>query len=133
MWRRLVAPIVLPLASLVTACSTVVPVHSPTQYIPAKAPRIVWVTTSDKSVVRLLSPEIIADSLAGYLAGGDPFAIPLTSVQSMRARAASTGRTALLLGGIFAAGGIGVYLVLGHAGATQCAEDTSGGDSAVPC
>ena len=132
MWRRLTAPILLPLVPLVTACSTVVPVHSPAEYIPLKAPSTVWVTKTDNSTLRLLSPQVITDTLSGFVEG-EYVEMPLSSVQSMRARQATPGRTALLVGGITVAGAIGVYLTIGRASGVACVEPPggSGSDEAV--
>ncbi len=109
MWRRLTAPILLPLVPLVTACSTVVTVPSPAEFVIAKAPRTVWVTKSDHTVLRLEKPRVIPDTLSGF-ERGEYIELPLSSVQSMRARQAAPGRTALLLGGLTVAGAIGLYL-----------------------
>jgi len=69
MWRRLTAPILLPLVPLVTACSTVVTVPSPAEFVIAKAPRTVWVTKSDHTVLRLEKPRVIPDTLSGFERG----------------------------------------------------------------
>ena len=132
MWRRLTAPILLPLVPLVTACSTVVPVHSPAEYIRLKTPRIVWVTKTDNTVLRLQSPEVIADTLAGFV-GGEYVDMPLSSVQSMHARQAAPGRTVLLVRGLTVAGAIGIYLALGTTAPGECMEQPAAGVQETVC
>lgn len=132
MLRHLTAATLLPLVPLATACSTVVTVPSPAEFILLKAPSTVWVTKTDNSTLRLQSPRVITDTLSGFV-GGEYVEIPLSSVQSMRARQATPGRTALLVGGITVAGAIGVYLTIGRASGVACEEPPggSGSDEAV--
>jgi len=73
-------------------------VRRPAQFIASKAPDIVWVTTTDNSQVVLLSPRVRGDTLGGLAEGVHYVEMPLSSVQSMRARQAAPRRT-LLTGG----------------------------------
>ena len=85
MLRRLTAAL-LPLIALSTACTTVVPVRdAPGAYVTARAPGMVWITKADSSVVQLAAPKILGDTLTGFV-GADYIELPLSSVQSMRAR-----------------------------------------------
>jgi len=105
MSRHLIAAALLPLVSLATACSAVRTVRSPAEFIPAKAPVVVWVTKTDHSVVPLERPQIKGDTLAGFFAG-DSIAMPLSSVHSIRARQPAPGRTLFLLGGLTVAAAV---------------------------
>ena len=98
--RRLTAAALMPLIPLATACTTVATVRRPAQFITAKVPRVVWVTTTDNSQVALLSPRVRADTLGGLAEGVHYVEIPLSNVQSMRARQAAPRRTLLLMGGL---------------------------------
>jgi hypothetical protein len=115
--RLSIAAALLPLVSLATACKTVVPVPSPAQYISTKSPGLVWVTKTDNTVLRLGSPHLVGDTLTGFVPAGDYVEIPLSSVQSMRASAASPHRTALLVGGIALTGAV-IAAVAIHASST---------------
>src|SRR6266702_3272463 len=97
---RLTAAALMPLIPLATACTTVATVRRPAQFIATKAPQIVWVTTTDNSQVVLLSPRVRADTLGGLADGVHYVEMPLSTVQSMRARQPAPRRTLLLMGGI---------------------------------
>ena len=121
MLRRLtIAAALLPLASFVTACRTVVPVPSPSQYVSTKAPGLVWVTKTDNSVVALGSPHVVGDTLTGFVQGGEYLEMPLSSVQSMRANVAAPRRTALLVGSIAVVGAVATAFAI---------HTTSGGNN----
>ena len=98
--RRLTAAALMPLIPLATACTTVATVRRPAQFIAAKTPQVVWVTTTDNSQVALLSPRVRADTLGGLAEGAHYVEMPLATVQSMRARQAAPRRTLLLMGGV---------------------------------
>ncbi len=111
MLRRLTAAL-LPLIALSTACTTVVPVRdAPGAYVTARAPGMVWITKADSSVVQLAAPKILGVTLTGFV-GADYIELPLSSVQSMRARQPAPKRTALLVGGaaLAAAGAVAAFL-----------------------
>ncbi len=72
----------------------------PAQFIAAKAPQIVWVTTAGNSQVALLSPRVRADTLGGLADGVHYVEMPLSTVQSMRARQPAVRRTLFLVGGL---------------------------------
>ena len=97
---RLTAAALMPLIPLATACTTVATVRRPAQFIASKAPEIVWVTTTDNSQVVLLSPRVRADTLGGLAEGVHYVEMPLSTVQSMRARQPAPRRTLLLVGGV---------------------------------
>jgi hypothetical protein len=111
------------LIAVATACTTVATVRRPAQFITAKAPRIVWVTTTDNSQVALLSPRVRADTLGGLAEGVHYVEMPLSSVQSMRARQPAPRRTLLLVGGI----------TLAVAGVAIAASRGGGPSSATAC
>ncbi len=113
MLRRLtVAAALLPLAPLVTACRTVVPVPSPAQYVSTKAPGLVWVTKTDNTVLALGSPHVVGDTLTGFVKGGEYLEMPLSNVQSMRASVAAPHRTALLVGTVTLVGAVATFYAI---------------------
>src|SRR6266566_1965741 len=89
----------MPLIPLAAACTSVATVRRPAQFIAAKAPQVVWVTTADHRQVALLSPTVRADTLGGLAEGAHYVEMPLSTVQSMRARQPAPRRTFLLMGG----------------------------------
>ncbi len=121
MLRRLtVAAALLPLAPLVIACRTVIPVPSPAQYVSTKSPGLVWVTKTDNTVLALGSPHVVGDTLTGFVKGGDYMEMPLSSVQSMRASVAAPHRTALLVGSVAVVGAVATAFAI---------HKTSGGNT----
>ncbi len=116
MLRRVTAATVLPLVALATACATVATVRRPAQFIASKAPQVVLVTAAGNSKTTLLSPRVNADTIAGLADGVHYVEIPLSSVQSMRARQFAPRRTALLIGGLTTA--IGVLALSLHGGSS---------------
>ncbi len=123
MVRRVTAAALISLVPLATACTSVGTVRRPAQFIASKAPQIVWVTTADNSQVALLSPRVRADTLGGLAEGVHYVEIPLSNVQSMRARQAAPRRTLLLMGGL--------TLALGTLVAS--ASSGTGAPSSAPC
>ncbi len=111
MVRRLSAAALVSLVPLATACSTMVAVPSPAQFVATKSPRMVWVTKTDKTVQALQSPQIIGDTLGGFVKG-DFIEMPLSSVLSMRARQAAPRHTALLLSGLTLGGAVALAIAL---------------------
>jgi len=97
-------------------------VQSPTEFISTKTPPIVWVTTTDNTVVPITQPHVRGDSLAGLAEGQDPITVPLSSVQSVRARQPAPGKTRLLvLGSLVVAAGMAATLVgVGRAQGIRC-------------
>ena len=119
MLRRLTAAL-LPLVGLATACSTLAPVHQPpADFITARAPRAVWITKTDNSVVVMAGPKVIGDTLGGFV-GPDYVEIPLSTVQALSARKPAKGRTALLIGAsAVAAGGVAFLILNSHSNSTN--------------
>ena len=130
MFRRVTAATLLPLLPLVTACTTVATVRGPAQFIAAKAPQLVWVTTADSGNVALLSPRVRADTLAGLADGVHYVEMPLSTVQSLRARQPAPRRTVLLIGGLTA--GIAI-LALGLHGGSAPAQPLGDCATAETC
>ena len=123
MLRRVTAAALMPLIPIATACTTVATVRQPAQFIASKVPQIVWVTKTDNNEVALLSPRVRADTLGGLAGGVHYVEIPLSNVQSMRARQAAPRRTLLLMGGL--------TLALGTLVAS--ASSGTGAPSSAPC
>src|SRR5256885_6291359 len=100
MLRRVTAAALISLVPLATACTSVGTVRRPAQFIASKAPQIVWVTTADNNQVALLSPRVRADTLGGLADGVHYVEMPLSIVESMRARQPAVRRTLFLVGGL---------------------------------
>jgi len=92
-----------------SACTHVVPVPSPLQYITARHPDRVWVTrsvTDGGATVQLSQPRARGDTLVG-LVGETLEAIPVAAVAEVRARQAAPRRTVALVAVPFAT--LGLY------------------------
>ena len=127
MLRRLTAAL-LPLVGLATACRTLAPVReAPAAFITAHRPGTLWITKTDNSVVELASPTLIGDTLGGFV-GREYVEMPLSNVQSLRARRAAPGRTWLLVGGLTLGGALALYIVKQGATATSVPCFTPVGD-----
>jgi hypothetical protein len=113
------------LASLGSACTTVRPIQ-PALFIPRTAPDVVWVTAADNTVVPVAAPEVAGDTLRGMRRGtSEPIAIPLISLQTVKAKVPDHAKTALLLVGMGALATATVYAIWiskagPHAGSVDC-------------
>lgn len=90
----------------IAACTSVRRVQ-PVTYLENHAPRVVWVTYSDNTVVLVAEPEVRRDTLRGTLQG-TRVKIPLVQIQTVEAKVRDHTRTALLLGalGVAAVGAV---------------------------
>ena len=104
--------VLLPFLLLATACSTVATVRGPGQFVVSQTPAVVWVTTADNRVVTLVWPQVKANTLVGLADGVRRVELPLSTVQTMRARQRARGRTALLAGGAIV--GIAAFVSISH-------------------
>jgi len=129
MLRRVTAAALMPLIPIATACTTIATVRQPAQFIASKVPQIVWVTKTDNNEVALLSPRVRADTLGGLAGGVHYVEMPLSTVQSMRARQPAPRRTLLLMGGASLAVATIVLSVSRAAGAPSSAPCS---DPAIP-
>ena len=100
-------------AAAATACVSVRPVVSPEQFIPARQPEVVWVTTAHEEVIPVARPTVRDASITGtWLGLGDSVAVPLSHARFVHARQPDRGRTALLAVGVGAAAGLLVWRAL---------------------
>ena len=123
MLGRVTAVALMPLIPLATACTAVATVRRPAQFIASKAPQIVWVTTADNRQVALVSPHLRADTLGGLAEGAHYVEMPLSTVQSVRARQPAPRRTLLLMAGV----------TLAVAALAVSASRSTSGPSTSPC
>lgn len=79
----------------VAACTSVRPVP-PAEYLADNAPAVVWVTRTNDTVVAVLEPSIKRDTLRGKL-NGERVKIPLSEIQTVRAKLPDHKKTALLV------------------------------------
>ena len=81
----------------VAGCTRMSVVDHPADYMTAKAPTHIWVTTSSNSKVEVVHPKVQADTLSGFTSG-KYFEIPLSDVKVVEARTPNVGGTLLLAG-----------------------------------
>jgi hypothetical protein len=74
----------------------------PAEYIPRHSPELVWVTING-AVIPVVRPQIDGDTLRGTDLDS-AVAIPMGSIQSVRARAAAPDRTTLIVAALVATG-----------------------------
>lgn len=107
------------------ACHRVVALQQPLSYIAANNPKVVWITQADGSEFAVQQPQVVQDSLMGYV-GSQFRSVELHDAASVRVRQNAGARTAALIGvGVLGLAGF-VYLVNGHQHATfnySCLED----------
>ena len=105
------------LAAGAAACTTVATIQSPGRYIAGQKPRSVWLTKTNRSVVRVDGPRMVGDTVVGSVSG-EYTEIPLSDVTHASAIQSDKGKTILaaVLGGgvtvaaaavIFSHGGTG--------------------------
>ena len=94
----------------IAACTSVRPI-SPRVYLEYNAPRVVWVTYHNNTLVPVAEPEVRRDTLRGTLEGAR-VKIPLIEIQSVQAKVRDGKKTALLLGGVGMAAIAGLYVAV---------------------
>jgi hypothetical protein len=110
-WMRPAVCAVL-IASL-AGCSTLRPVTTPQEFIPAARPDRIWVTRADNSKLMMEGPRLLGDTLVGWVAGRyQEILLPETRFMSVRQPAPK--RTAFLIaGGVIVGAGL-LYLLAGN-------------------
>jgi hypothetical protein len=99
------------LVGLGSASTTVRPIQ-PDLFIPRNAPDVVWVTEADNTVVPIAAPEVAGDTLRGMRRGtSEPVAIPLASMQSVKAKVPDHTKTAVFLVGMGSLATATVYAI----------------------
>jgi hypothetical protein len=99
MRRAVCALLIAPL----TACSTLQPVATPQQFIPAAQPDRVWVTQSDNSTLMLEAPRLLGDTLVGFV-GGRYQEVLLSQMRWVGVRQPAPRRTTVLVAGLVVVG-----------------------------
>lgn len=100
------------------ACTTVAPIQSPATYIAGNKPRSVWLTRTNKSVVRVDGPRMVGDTVVGAVSG-EYTEIPLSDVTHASAIQADKGKTilaAVLGGGVTVAA---AAVIFSHGGSSS--------------
>ena len=99
----------------VAGCQSLQPV--PLHYISETSPAMVYVADGFGVVTTIANPRLSGDTVVGTVPGENkPVALPLREVQRVSTVRLNRGRTALLVGGIAAAGAFMTYAVLSNAG-----------------
>ena len=120
------------LVAPVSACSTLQPVATPQQFIPATRPSRIWVTQADNQTVLLEAPRLLGDTLAGFV-GGRYQEVLLPQVRWMGVRQPAPQRTTVLVAGlvVLGAGLIAMLASSGPSGGTMGGEDPSNPSSLI--
>ncbi|HUL49958.1 MAG TPA: hypothetical protein VLT79_08100 [Gemmatimonadales bacterium] len=97
------------------ACTSVGPVDHPGSYIVSKQPRTIWLTKSNRSVIKVDGPRMLGDTVIGSV-GGEYTEIPLTEVTRASVQQQDKGKTiaAAALGGAAVAGAL--VVIFKHSG-----------------
>ena len=103
--------LVLLLAPL-AACTTVVPVHGPRDYISASRPSRIWVKRTDNRVMMVDAPRLLGDTLTGFVDGVYQETL-LTDVREVSTRRPAPRRTMLLVGGMVVVGATAAAVLSG--------------------
>jgi len=116
------------LVAAIVGCTTVAPIQSPGKYIAGNKPRSVWLTKTNRSVVRVDGPRMVGDTVVGAVSG-EYTEIPLAEVTRASAIQADKGKTilaAVLGGGVTIAAAAVIFSHGGSSGNTvqQQIEDT---------
>ncbi|HUL50263.1 MAG TPA: hypothetical protein VLT79_09645 [Gemmatimonadales bacterium] len=104
----------------IAACTTTATVGYPAEYVSMRSPSHVWIKTADKNEVELFNPQIKGDSgdtLVGFAGKtGAYLEIPVSSVQTMKAKEAATGRTMIVVGATAIGSALLLTAVMGNGG-----------------
>jgi len=104
------------LAALASAaCHTMKPITL--DQLNALKPERAWVTECDKSVILVANPQVVGDTLVGYV-NGTYEEMPAAQFKQVVVQAPATTRTVLLVGAVTAAFGGMVYALIGGKGNT---------------
>jgi hypothetical protein len=78
-----------------TGCSAMAPVAQPKNFVEARRPEVVWLTTTDEPVMKQLDgPKLQGDTIVGFIEG-EYTEIPLVNVKAMQAKQYSRKKTTL--------------------------------------
>jgi hypothetical protein len=128
-------PILASLLIPLTACTTVVPVSGPRDYISASHPSRVWVKRNDNRVMMVEAPRLLGDTLTGFVDGVYQETL-LSDVREVSTRRPAPRRTVFLVGGMVVVGAaaFAVLSASGPGGGYPTGEDPSvpGGRRARP-
>jgi ABC-type nitrate/sulfonate/bicarbonate transport system substrate-binding protein len=117
--RPLVVCVLLVAALAILSCKTIKPVTL--DELRTLKPDQVWVTQSDQTVVLVSSPQVVSDTLVGYI-NGTYEELPAARIKQVRMQRGATTRTALLIGAIAAGFGGMVYALIGGKGDTHVCD-----------
>ena len=105
------------------ACKTMKPVTM--DQLNAIKPDRAWVTESDQSVVLMSGPQVVGDTLVGYV-GGQYQELPSAGLKQVVIQRPAPARTALLALGV--AAGLGGFVVAIAGGGQAALPNASAGD-----
>ena len=105
--------LILATLSSTTACKTMRPVTL--EYLRSAQPSRVWVTRADQSVVIVSGPQVLGDTLVGYV--GQTFEeIPAAAVKQVKVRMSAPGKTVALVAGSVIGFAAFAYVLAGTGG-----------------
>ena len=117
--RPLVVCILLVAALSVPSCKTMKPVTL--DELRTMKPDQVWVTQSDQTVVLVSTPQVVGDTLVGYI-NGTYEELPAARVKQVTMLRAATTRTAALVAAVAVGFGGMVYALIGGKGDTRVCD-----------
>jgi hypothetical protein len=95
----------------VWACQSMQPV--PVRFIPETNPPVVYLSDGNGVTQAIANPRLSGDTVLGTTVGANvDVAVPLHEVQRVATVRLNRGRTAMLVGGLVAAGGLMSYVLL---------------------
>lgn len=123
-FRRAVA---LPMLLMMTACTTMQPVSRPREFMKSRQPSVVWVNHSGQKLVSLEGPQLVGDSIVGFIEG-EYTEIPMSQIESMHAKQYSRSRTTAFVAGMVGVAAAAILLLSGGMGAgmDEIGEDDIG-------
>jgi len=87
-WVRLATATLL---AALTACSRVMPIASPRDYVMDNSPNVIWVSRNDGPVMEVDAPGVLGDTLTGHVSG-QPVRIPFSEITSATVRHGSSDK-----------------------------------------
>jgi hypothetical protein len=110
--RHLARPALLGLSALITACSSMRPVESPTAFLEHNNPKHVRVYSPDGELVVLREPQLRGDSIRGFEPQAqEEMSFRLGDIRRMEAIQPDKTRTTIFISAMALLGGAGIYMI----------------------
>jgi hypothetical protein len=79
-------------------CTTVRRVESPREFLNARTPGKMWVSSGDSELTEIQSPRVLTDTIFGFTPGGQPIVYPIAQIRELRTKQLHLPRTLGLVG-----------------------------------